>query len=344
MLFHPWSPFYNETTVALDGALRQNVFLFSTELTNEELFSFTPSKKPEWLSLKGYGVFLGDGSLRQVYLTATTSLPETPVTISIGEQEPFCCYVLPEDPQTSCYNGVEYTLTRYAAPDGSAELFGKAKFNDCFYTFSLHGTQDTLAQNEEDFALILQTFAESDISPEDLATVQPREIPEMFDSPMTYEEALNLDPYGSYFLPEVPSGFTEESIRHYQDQNTAYLSGLWSRNYDELSWRVAELTEDNKLRLTHAEETRRYDLSLYPIPRADSVPEELREVVDNPIFYAEELTPELIWARAYRSGEQGDGNGWRMAFSVLYDDMIVIVRSKGINPDWLYAQLSALYS
>lgn len=344
MLFHPWSPFYNEATGALDGALRQDLFLFSTELTKEELLSFTPSKKPEWMSLKGYGVFQGGGTLRQVYLTATTTLPETSVTISIGEQEPFYCYVLPEDPQTSCYNGVEYTLTRYIAPDGSAELFGEAKFNGCFYTFSLHGAQDTLAQNEEDFALILQTFAESDISPQDLATVQPREIPEIFDSPMTYEEALHLAPYGSYFLPEIPAGFTEESIRHYQDPYTAYLSGLWTKGYDELSWRVSEFTEEYKFRLTHAEETDRYDLSLYPIPRADSVPEELREVVDNPVFYAEELSPDLIWARAYKTGEQGDSNGWRMTFSVLYSDMVVTVRSKGIDPDWLYEQLASIVS
>ncbi len=344
MLFHPWSPFYNEATMALDGALRQDLFLFSTELTKEELLSFTPSKKPEWMSLKGYGVFLGDGTLRQIYLTASTSLPETSVTISIGEQEPFYCYVLPEDPQTSCYNGVEYTLTRYTAPNGSAELFGEAKFNGCFYTFSLHGTQDTLAQNEEDFALILQTFAESDIRPEDLATVQPREIPEIFDSPMTYKEAVDLALYGSYFLPEIPAGFTEESIRHHQDPYTAYLSGLWTRGYDELHWKVSVLAEADKQRLVHAEDTERYDLSLYPIPRADSVPKELREVVDNPIFYAEELSPDLIWARAYKSGEQGDSNGWRMTFSVLYGDMVIEVRSKGVDPDWIYEQLVSFFS
>ena len=339
-----WTPHYNEAKEAIDGALRQDVCLFSAELTKEELLSFTPSKKPVWFSHEGYGIFYGNGALRHIYLVGTTSLPETPVTISIGAEEPVYCFVLPEKPQTSCYNGVEYTLTRYIAPDGSVELFGEAKFNGCFYTFSLHGTQDTLAQNEEDFALILQTFAESDIGPEDLATVQPREIPEIFDSPLTYEEALNLAPYGSYFLPEVPSGFTEESIRHYQDQYNAYLSGLWTKGYNELSWRVSAFAEEDEHRLTHAEDTERYDLSLYPIPRADSVPENLREVVDNPIFYAEELSPELIWARAYKSGEQGDSNGWRMTFSVLYGDMIVTIRSKGVEPDWLYEQLVSFAS
>ncbi len=337
-----WTPHYNVAKEAIDGALRADVCLFTGALTDEELLSFTPNQKPEWFSPEGYGIFYGNSTLRCIQLFSATSIPENPITISIGTEEPFYCYVLPNEPQTSYCNGVEYTLTRYNAPDGSVTLFGETCLNDCYYTFSLRGTQETLAQNEADFALILQAFAESHITPEDLSAIHPREIPVIFDKSLTHEEALNLDSYGSYFLPEVPSGFTEASIRHYQDPYNAYLSGLWTKSYNELFWRVSAFTAEDDHRLTHAGETERYDLSLYPIPRADSVPEELREVVDNPIFYAEELSPELIWARAYKSGEQGDSNGWRMSFSVLYGDMVVTVRSKGVDPDWLYEQLASL--
>lgn len=338
-----WTPHYNVATEAIDGALRADICLFTGELTDEELLSFLPNQKPEWFSPEGYGVFYGNGTLRCIQLFGATSIPENPITISIGAEEPFYCYVLPNEPRTSYCNGVEYTLTQYTAPDGSVTLFGETKLNDCYYTFSLQGTQETLAQNEADFALILQAFAGSNISLEDLSAIHPREIPVIFDKSLSHYEALNLDPYGSCFLPEVPSGFTEESIRHYQDPYNAYLSGLWTRGYDELSWRVSMLAEEDKQRLTHAEGTERYDLSLYPIPRADSVPEELREVVDNPIFYAEELSPELIWARAYKSGEQGDSDGWRMSFSVLYGDTVVTIRSKGVDPDWLYIQLLSIH-
>ena len=337
-----WVPYYNEAKEAIDGALRADVCLFSEELTDEELFSFTPIQKPEWFSPKGYGIFYGDGALRYIYLVGTTSFPETPITISIGTEEPFHCYVLPEEPKASYCNGVEYTITQYTAPDGSVALFAEGKRNDCYYTFSMQGTQDTITQNKTDFTQILQTFAGSSIYPEDLFAVHPRQIPVMFDNPLSHEDACALDPYGSYFLTEVPTGFKTESIRHYQDQNLSYLSGLWTKGYDELSWRVSKLTDEDRHRLTHAEDTRRYDLSLYPIPRADSVPEELREVVDNPIFYAEELTSDLVWARAYKSGEQGDSNGWRISFSVLYGDTVVTVRCKGIDPDWLYSQLTDL--
>lgn len=80
-------------------------------------------------------------------------------------------------------------------------------------------------------------------------------------------------------------------------------------------------------------------MSLYPIPRASSVPDDLREIVDNPIFSADELTMDAVWARAYTTGESGDSDGWRMAFSVRYGDTIVEVRTKGVDPEWLYQQL-----
>ena len=87
------------------------------------------------------------------------------------------------------------------------------------------------------------------------------------------------------------------------------------------------------------DETENYDLTLYSIPRASSVPDELREIVDNPIFYAEDLTMEAVWARAYKAEESGDSNGWRMKFSVKYDDTVVEIRSKGVDPEWIYQLL-----
>ena len=78
---------------------------------------------------------------------------------------------------------------------------------------------------------------------------------------------------------------------------------------------------------------------MYPIPRADSVPKELREIVDNPIFDANELTLEAVYKRAYKAG---DTDEWRMEFSVKYNDVIVEVRTNGVEPEWVYQQLMKL--
>jgi len=335
-----FEPYYNEANVAIDGALRQDVCLFSQQLSEAELASFTPEEKPDWMNISGYAVFTGDGTLRQVVLLATTNLPDVSIKITLAGQKPFYDVVMPDAPQVSVWNGIEFTLWRSSFDDGSLELFAQASISESFCTFSLHGSQNTRAQNEADFAMILQTFAEADFGLDALSAIEAQKIPVMYDEEVTHDEALNTEPFGRYFPATIPDGFHEESIRSYLDRYNAYLSGLWTKGYDELQWKVSLLTGEDEHRLTHAEDTERYDLSLYPIPRADSVPEELREVVDNPIFYAEELTPDVVWSRAYKTGEQGDSNGWRLSFSVLFGDTVIEVRSKGVDPDWICQQLS----
>ena len=119
---------------------------------------------------------------------------------------------------------------------------------------------------------------------------------------------------------------------------------MWTSGYDELRWKVYTISEADKVRLTSVADTANYDLSLYPIPRASSVPDELREIVDNPIFDAEELTMDAVWARVYKTGESGDSAGWRMAFSVRHGDIVVEVRTKGVDPEWVYMRLMEMLS
>ncbi len=54
----------------------------------------------------------------------------------------------------------------------------------------------------------------------------------------------------------------------------------------------------------------------------------LRLMVDNPIFDIEELMIDAIPARAYKSGESRDSNGWRMNFSVRYGDFVVNIKAE----------------
>lgn len=162
------------------------------------------------------------------------------------------------------------------------------------------------------------------------------------ETQLTLAEARDDPDFGAYMPDAAPSGFAEESVRRYRGENNDFLSGLWTRGYAELRWQVSYYTERDAARLTGVDEPENYDLARYPIPRADSVPEALREIVNDPIFRAEELTPEAVWARAYRVDEAGDSGGWRMSFSVKYGDRVVRVTAKGVEPDWVYAQLSAL--
>lgn len=138
---------------------------------------------------------------------------------------------------------------------------------------------------------------------------------------------------------ELPNGFAEESIRRYKDQNNDYLSGLWTRNYDEIRWKIYNFNDEAQNRVTSIADTENYDLSLYPIPRASSVPDELHSIVDNPVFVADELTLDVVKTRAYKMDDAGDNGGWRMEFSVKYEDIVIEVRTKGVEPEWVYEQL-----
>lgn len=163
------------------------------------------------------------------------------------------------------------------------------------------------------------------------------------ETQLTFEQAKADTDFGAYFLKEVPTGFAEESIyRTHHPKGSDFLSGLWTRGYDELRWRVTEFGKDDAMRLTSVEQKENYDLSLYPIPRADSVPDELLKMVSFPVFEAEELTLDAVYARAYRVEDAGDSNGYRMEFAVKFGDKVVEIRAKGLSPEWIFEQLKAL--
>ena len=108
---------------------------------------------------------------------------------------------------------------------------------------------------------------------------------------------------------------------------------------EELSWVISEYKETDSERLTSIADTENYDLARYPIPRAESVPEELREIVNCPIFSAEELTLDAVYKRAYKADDAGDVDGWRMMFAVKYGDVVIELRTKGVEPEWVFQQL-----
>ncbi|MBO5474117.1 MAG: hypothetical protein J6A08_10110 [Lachnospiraceae bacterium] len=168
----------------------------------------------------------------------------------------------------------------------------------------------------------------------------------VIDETMTWEEAQHSEPFGGYLLSEAPAGFTAETIQRYQDENTNYLYGLWTKgegSFDEISWRVSFYDETMENRVTSVDDIQNYDLSLYPFPLADSVPEELFEIVDHPIFNMDELTLEAVNRRAYSTNESNDTSEIRMSFGVRYGDIVVEVTTKGVSPEWVYDQLVNIY-
>lgn len=200
---------------------------------------------------------------------------------------------------------------------------------------------DSLEQAKKDFSVILDCFSYYEDDKPDLSSILADNIPEFIDQKLTLAEAQEDVHFGMYMPSNPPGGFTEESIRRYKDQNNDYLLGLWTKGYDEIQWKIYRFNDEAQERVTGIADTTNYDLSLYPIPRASSVPDELQSIVDNPVFLAEELTLDAVMARAYKIDDAGDSDDWRMRFSVKYDDIVIEVRTKGMEPEWVYQQLQS---
>ena len=341
----PWIANFNPVNGVMDAARRYIPGYFTEELNDEELNALQPDKIINGLHWSGYAGFDGDGQLIDVILTISTTIPDANVYVTITEGGVMRDYIMDMvEPEISVCQNIEYKAYQWVSADKSVLLAADAKINGYGFAFTLEVNKQDIEQAKVDLSRILECFAYyADGSP-DLTTIVADSIPEWFDKSLSNHEALEDPDYGAYMLPIIPNGFAPESIRRYKDQNADYLSGLWTSGYDELRWKVYTISEADKVRLTSVEDTVKYDLSLYPIPRASSVPDELREIVDNPIFDAGELTMDAVWARAYKTGESGDSSGWRMAFSVRYGDIIVEVRTKGVDPEWVYMQLMEMLS
>lgn len=336
-----WTVKYNEaeSMVAMDRAYIQGIF--SEELSDAQLAAVIPERLADRMDCSGYAVFDNNGSLLNVILTVNTP---TPVIITMTSGSFGTCYLLGGEAEVSVCGDVEYRLYEYVYV-GKVNLGAETAIGGAYLHFSLETTPEELEQAKLDFKAVLECFAFYPEGQPDLSVIVPEEIPELLEKIFeTLSEARTEPDFGRYLPSELPAAFTESAIRRFRFAESNYLSALWSRGMDDLSWVITPYRSYDANRLTSVDELENYDLSMYPIPRADSVPDELREIVDDPIFDAEELTLEAVYRRAYKVQDAGDTNGWRMRFSVRYGDVIVSVSSKGIEPEWLYDQLKDLIS
>lgn len=176
----------------------------------------------------------------------------------------------------------------------------------------------------------------------DLTKITPTSIPEWVDSDLTIEEARLDSDFGSYVPKNIPSGYIFESSKRIISQNTNTLLITWINGSKYIEYSVMRLKNEDKTRIVDINKQETYDLALYPIPRADSIPRELIEIVDNPIFNEKDLTTNTVYTRAYKSNETGDDiSGYRMCFSVLYDDVVVKVNVKGSTPEAIFNMLKS---
>lgn len=337
----PWTLHFNDVSSMIAANRPYYKGTFTEDLTNVELAALLPSVD---LTCSGYAMFDNYGNLLEVVMQAATPLPESSVTIALADYYFGFDYVLSGGEIVSVCNGLEYRAYQYESGN-AVELSAYTIINDIYFAFAMNVSQDDLEEAKEDFKRVLECFAYYEAGKPDLSIIVPEEIPELTEQTFdTLVEARAESDFGGYLPSEIPAGFGDASIYRFKFQDSNFLTAMWSRGMDDLSWVITPYTEEEAHRLTGVDDKENYDLSLYPIPRADSVPDDLRDIVNDPIFEAEELTLETVYCRAYKVNDAGDTDGWRMKFSVKYGDVIVSVSTKGVEPEWVYQQLMNLIS
>ena len=329
----PWDAYFNEvcTLVSADRAYIQAIF--TEELDDADLNALRPGYWFDDMACSGYAVFDNQGNLLDVILEVDT------VTVRMMADLFHPYRMQPEDLVVSKCGEVEYYIWQYSNED-HVILGADASINGQAVSFMLETTLEEMEQAKVTFQRVLACFAHYGQDKPDLSAIMPDEIPELTDQVFNSLNEAQAEPdFGRYLPSELPAGFEESAIRRFQFQNANYLSAMWSGGLNSLSWVVRSCTTEDANRLTAVQELENYDLSLYPIPRAESVPDELYEIVNDPIFKAEELLLEAVYRRAYKVQDAGDTEGWRMNFSVLYGDILVSVNAKGVDPEWVYQHL-----
>ena len=322
---------------------------FWDKLTDRQLEAVFPNTP---LALTATANYRGDGSLYNVMAFEVLTNGErafyneiyTATMIEVigagGGSMEDCFYEY--EPETSSVMGVPVVagVFDFKKNDGVALYIASFKVDGVAYNIKLFDNDNGIT------GLNRLTEIVNDIiyyGAADLSVLENPIIPELRDERLTLHEARNDPDFGAYLPENVPSRFSFESAQRVINQDTNNLFVYWNVGSEYIDWRVSKLTDYYYEHIVSVSEREKYDMALYSIPLADSVPRELWEYVDNPVFIAEELTFGIIQARAYWVGsDRGDTSGWRMRFSVLYGDDVIELDIKGVSPEQVWEVFAEL--
>lgn len=138
---------------------------------------------------------------------------------------------------------------------------------------------------------------------------------------LTEEQSRNREALGVYVPEALPEGYVFESAYTVPEESQANLTVYWRKGMDSI---MLYLEKPRKLPAT-VDVARReyYDESLYDIPYGETVPEDYREIFEDPVFAAEDLTLEVVRSRMRSYDDLGDTDTPRGRFCVLYPDGVL---------------------
>lgn len=143
---------------------------------------------------------------------------------------------------------------------------------------------------------------------------------------LSEEEAYAAEVLGAYIPSNIPKGYTWESARASVNAKTGDYESIflcWTKGMDSIMITVSKADVEN-LVVTDIAHKEAYDVSLYDIPYAETVPEEYRVCFDNPIFMQKDISLDLVQSRMKVVADAGDTGTPRGRFSIIYPEGILL--------------------
>lgn len=139
---------------------------------------------------------------------------------------------------------------------------------------------------------------------------------------LTETEARGTEVLGSYVPTVLPKGYGFESASRNLDRQEENLTLCWSRGMDSILLGIEK--PDSAPDTVDIARAETYDVRLYEIPYGETVPEEYREIFQDPVFAIEDLSLEIIRSRVASYQDRGDTATPRGNFRVLYPDGVLV--------------------
>ena len=143
---------------------------------------------------------------------------------------------------------------------------------------------------------------------------------------LSEEEAYAAEVLGAYIPSNIPKGYTWESARASVNAKTGDYESIflcWTKGMDSIMITVSKADVEN-LVVTDIAHKEVYDVSLYDVPYAETVPEEYRVCFDNPIFMQKDISLDLVQSRMKVVADAGDTGTPRGNFSIIYPEGILL--------------------
>ncbi|MBM6681171.1 hypothetical protein [Pseudoflavonifractor capillosus] len=323
---------------------------YSVELTKEDVqkIFWGPEGKPEgadgdlpWMLfwgnffLSGSALYDGEGELLWLTLKGNSAAQALSFTLTLRPGElPFQCGLY-SDLETTHVNGTPVTgwsrredLNGDGVPDARCVSEFMAGEVGVRFEAACTAGEDSMDAAAWYSALLVGQTLSGGVYLGDLLT--NGEVPAWREETFSCLEQAREQAAFAPYLPEtdIPGYGEFYAALSYQEGVRNRLTVRWSRGYDDVSVTVSLPEGTPTYHLADVNRPEEYDLSLYSIPWCDSVPEEYRETVNFPTFRAEDLSLQVVAARA----NEKDTGGLSFSFGVLHGDgTLVEYRCDGLT-------------